>query len=204
MKTVAILKYWFPTGKSITDATMKIWFAGGPAVDEEIRKLFGDDLAAFQGYPLDILKSPEETLATVILLDQISRNIHRGTGKMFAYDQQALSLAKQAVSSGLDQDPHLTSAYGPQSRAFFYLPFEHSESMEDQNTAVSLFTKLAEQHPEVGLLKGFLKYAVDHRAIIERFGRFPHRNALLGRQSSPQETEYLEAGGETFGTSAKK
>lgn len=107
------------------------------------------------------------------------------------------------VDSGLDKSPRLVEEYGPACRAFIYLPFEHSEDAADQVKSVSLFEGLYKEYPSE-LTKGFLKYAVDHQDLITKFGRFPHRNTLLGRQSTFEEIAFLKAGGQTYGTTTSK
>lgn len=114
----------------------------------------------------------------MILLDQFPRNAFRGSARMFATDGQARDVASRAIDAGHDR------AVAPELRMFFYLPFEHSESLDDQDRSVALHEAI-----------GFTKYAIEHRDIIQRFGRFPHRNAVLGRESTPEERAFLEGGG---------
>lgn len=197
------LKFWFPTGKAIGEANMRLWFGASPAVDQQIREAFLPDLETITAITDAMVLDPETALATTILLDQFPRNIFRGTDKMFAYDHLGLELAKKVVQAGVDKSPELAEAYGPSARAFFYLPFEHSEALEDQEKAVKLYEELEKDHPGQ-LTSAFLKYAVEHRDIVKRFGRFPHRNAHLKRQSTDEETRYLAEGGQTFGTAPTK
>ena len=138
-------------------------------------------LAAGRGEYAGWLDSAEGALALMILLDQIPRNIFRGSGHAFATDGLALHYAAQAVAAGHDGqvEPHLA--------AFFYLPWEHSEDMADQQRAVELFTALGNTT--------YLDYAIAHRDVIGRFGRFPHRNRALGRINTPDEQAWLDAGG---------
>ncbi|WP_333794023.1 DUF924 family protein [Hyphomicrobium sp.] len=126
------------------------------------------------------LADPEGALALILLLDQFPRNCFRGTPRMFATDAAALAAASAAVAAGHDR------AIDPSLRLFLYLPFEHSESLADQDRSVALITPLGEE---------LLAYAEDHRAIIRRFGRFPHRNAILGRETTPEEQRFLDEGG---------
>jgi uncharacterized protein (DUF924 family) len=131
------------------------------------------------------LSSPEQALATVIVLDQFPRNMFRGSPRAFAADPLALGVAREAVARGID------TRVGPiERRVFFYLPFEHSEDLADQNRSVELMRTLGD--PE------FDKYADAHRVIIERFGRFPHRNAVLGRISTPEEIAFLNGPNSSF------
>lgn len=150
----------------------------------------------------DVLEeSPHGSLAATIVLDQFPRNIYRNTPGMFKHDAVALGVAKRAIESGYDKDDQLKREFGPSARAFFYLPFEHSEDIKDQQTSLQLFTGLNQDYADDGLTKSFLAYAVSHRDIIEQFGRFPHRNHILGRESTAAEKTYLEGGGQTFGVS---
>jgi uncharacterized protein (DUF924 family) len=129
----------------------------------------------------DWMADADGALALVLLLDQIPRNIFRSSGHAFATDPLALHLASRALDAGFD------AQVDPALRFFFYLPFEHSEAMPDQQRAVALFTALGDAN--------LLGYAVAHRDVIARFGRFPHRNAALGRVNTPDEQAWLEAGG---------
>jgi uncharacterized protein (DUF924 family) len=161
----------------------KGWFEKTPDVDEDIRRRFltaheaaaAGDLAAWE-------KSAEGALALLILLDQFPRNMFRGQARAFATDAQARAIASRALLNGHD------AAYaGSDLRTFFYLPFEHSEDLADQERCVAL-------HRASGDAEG-LKWAEIHADIIRRFGRFPHRNAVLGRATTPDEQAFLESGG---------
>jgi uncharacterized protein (DUF924 family) len=178
-----ILKFWF--GASNADGVSsprEIWFRSTPEFDEEIRRRFlpaYEDAAADQ---LDVwMSSPRGCLALIILLDQFSRNLFRDDNRAFAADPVALKAAQYAIDHGLDRELQ------PLERVFVYLPFEHSENIELQNRSVELFSQL----PQDDTFAGYLDYAVRHRRVIQRFGRFPHRNADLGRQSTPEELEFL-------------
>jgi len=199
-----VLKFWFPTGIVANEASMKLWFGAGPAADQQIRENFLPSILAITEVTDAMAADPEQALTATILLDQFPRNIFRGTGRMFDFDRLALDLAKRVVRLGTDRNAQLAEAYGPAARAFFYLPFEHSETMQDQEEAVRLFESLQKDYLTMPLMSGFLKYAHDHKSIIERFGRFPHRNELLGRTSTPEEDAFLAEGGETFGTKPAK
>lgn len=163
------------------DAGPAKWFQGGEAFDAECRERCGDLHWAAARRELDWTGDAQGLLALLILLDQIPRNIFRGTAHMFATDGLALSLANRAVDTGLDAEIE------PQLRPFVYLPFEHSEAMADQDRAVDLFTALGDAMS--------LDYARKHREVIQKFGRFPHRNASLGRTNTPAEQAWLDAGG---------
>ena len=126
-------------------------------------------------------ENADGNLALILVLDQFSRNMFRGAAKSFAQDEQALKIAGKAIRLGFDKQ------FDPGLRVFFYMPFEHSECLSDQHRCIRLVHALGDAE--------FLKYAILHREIIRRFGRFPHRNAVLGRHSSPVEQAFLDDGG---------
>ena len=164
------------------DAGMDKWFRGGEAFDAECRARFLDaHHAAARRECEGWMDTAEGALALLVLLDQIPRNVFRGSGHAFASDGLALHYATRAIAAGFD------AASEAGLRMFFYLPFEHSEDMADQQRAVELFTALGNAN--------LLGYANAHRDVIARFGRFPHRNAALGRTNSPDEQAWLDAGG---------
>lgn len=161
---------------------MSKWFGGGVEFDDACRAALGDAHFAAARCELDgWMAEADSALALVLLLDQIPRNIFRGSGHAFATDGVARLVAAQAIAQGFDA--RVESAM----RFFFYLPFEHSEEMDDQQHSVELVTALGN--------KDLLGYATAHRDVIARFGRFPHRNAALGRISTPEEQAWLDAGG---------
>lgn len=157
------------------------WFTKDAAFDEDFkaRALALHETAA-QGDLDPWSAHPEGALALMILLDQLPRNAFRNTPRMFATDAKALELAKAAVAAGHD------AAVADDLRAFFYLPFEHAEDLDEQERAVALMTPLGGES---------LAYAEIHRDVIRRFGRFPHRNAILGRKTTPDEQRFLDEGG---------
>lgn len=156
-----VLRFWF----GLTDDQ---WFKSDPALDHEIKQRFLKLWAEKRELPADrFLIDPLAALAGVLLFDQFPRNMFRGTAEQFATDPLALAIAKGAIEKKLDNE------LASDERAFLYLPFEHSEKLEDQKRSILLFTELGEPH--------YLKFAKLHHDIIERFGRFPHRNAVLGR-----------------------
>ena len=158
------------------------WFNGGPRFDAECRERFLDPhLAAARRECEAWLDDAEGALALVLLLDQIPRNVFRGSGHAFATDGLAREYAARALDAGFDASIDIPM------RQFLYMPFEHSEDMADQERAVALFTAMGDA--------GYLDYAHRHRGVIARFGRFPHRNAALGRTNTPEEQAWLEAGG---------
>ena len=186
-----VLEYWFgPADGPEWGKLRRLWFGGGAAVDDEIRARFGElHERACEGEFDDWQQRPQGCLALVLVLDQFSRNLHRGTARAFGADAKALALARVAIERGWDRD------LDPVQRWFFYLPFEHSENLDDQRRALALFESL----PDDDNRKLGVDYARQHLEIIERFGRFPHRNEMLGRVSSPEEVKWLAAGGTRFG-----
>ncbi|WP_256645534.1 DUF924 family protein [Thermomonas paludicola] len=157
------------------------WFNGGKAFDDACRERFGAaHMAAARGELAAWMESADGALALLLLLDQIPRNIFRGSGHAFATDGLALHYAQRALAAGLD------AQVDSQLRAFVYLPFEHCEAMAMQDRSVELMATLGDS---------LLGYAHAHRNVIKRFGRFPHRNAALGRINTPDEQAWLDAGG---------
>ena len=168
-----VTRFWYEAGPAK-------WFDKDEAFDREITERFLDAHMATARRELDRwLDGAESSLALLILLDQFPRNAFRGTAHMFATDPLALSFARQAVARGHDR------AVEPALRVFFYLPFEHSEALADQDRSVALCEGL----------DGYARYARTHRDVIARFGRFPHRNAALGRETTTDEQVFLDAGG---------
>lgn len=186
-----ILAFWFgsPDEPGYCQPRSE-WFRKDAAFDESIRSRFLPAVeAALAGGLADWTDSPQSLLALVILLDQFPRNLFRGTARMFAGDTRARQLADQALAQGWDRG--MTAV----QRVFLYLPFEHSEALADQERSLALFAALAAEHPGND---GFLDYAQRHHAVIARFGRFPHRNAALGRSSTTEEGDYLAQPGAGF------
>ena len=187
-----VLKFWF--GDSNT-GNMKLWFEKSEAVDKQIRDKFGAALDDFNMVDYESWKATDDGhLALVILLDQFPRNAFRGTPKSFAFDAEALEVAKEALEKGLHD------TLSPFQVMFLLLPFEHSEDITDQREGVRLFEDL---HPRMAAIDKktadeTLDYAKRHMKIIERFGRFPHRNAILGRTSTFEELEFLKTPGSSF------
>jgi uncharacterized protein (DUF924 family) len=185
-----ILDFWFGRPDE-TDygKSRQFWFNKNPEFDKEVQTRFQTDYELAASGKLDNWKdSPHSCLALIILLDQFPRNMFRGEAKAFATDSQALLVAKHAVTQGFDRE------LLPVKRWFIYLPFEHSETLEDQHLAVELNQQLTE-YPEC---KDALKYAILHLKIIEQFGRFPHRNKILGRETTPKEAEFLKQPNSSF------
>lgn len=175
---VEVLDFW------LGEVGPEGWYAGGEALDAACREGFADLWqAAADGGLEHWVEGAVGTLAYLIVTDQLARNIHRGSALAFATDPQALAAARKAVAAGWDMD-----APEPE-RQFFYMPFEHSEHPQDQETAVALLTERMASDPDMAL------HARAHRAVIARYGRFPTRNAALGRESTPEEEAYLAEGG---------
>lgn len=187
-----VLDFWFGEKNSPAfGVKQKRWFQADADFDAAVTAEFGADFDAAAAGEYDALaETAHGSLALVILLDQFSRNIFRGTGRAFAADEKALSLACAARDRGFDQE------VPPVLRSFFYLPFEHSEDLADQELSVVLFEALGD--PD------WLDYAVRHRDVIARFGRFPHRNELLGRENTPEEAAFLTQPGSSFGGQTPK
>jgi uncharacterized protein (DUF924 family) len=163
----------------------KSWFVKDAAIDAEIGDRFAPLLDEINGRPVeDAVSSPAHALATVIVLDQFPRNIYRGTPRAFAYDELARGIARLAIALGLDQ------RLSAEQRVFLYMPFEHSEAYADQLRSVELIGTLGDDE--------YTRYAEAHRDVIERFGRFPHRNIILDRASTPEETDFLKQPGSSF------
>ena len=182
----AILEFWFgPTPHAAREA----WFRKDPAFDAAIAERFSVEVAAaLAGAYGDWCATPHGTLARVILLDQFTRNIFRDTPRAFAGDGAALATAADAVAKGFDRD---LDRY---ERRFLYLPFEHSEDPAVQERSLALFRDLARDTGD----ESAFEWAEKHAVIIRRFGRYPHRNAILGRASTPEEIEFLTQPGSSF------
>lgn len=175
-----VLDFWFG------ELGPEDWFQGGEAVDARIRERFLDLHEALrdEGVPESWRSAARGLLAAVIALDQFPRNLYRGDPRAFAADEAALGLAKKALARGFDR------SMTEDERKFLYLPFEHSEDPAEQARSVALFSALGDASG--------LDYAVRHKAVIDRFGRFPHRNEALGRSSTPREIEFLREPDSSF------
>ena len=187
----AVLDFWFGAEGSATHGVQRPeWFAKDDAFDRTIVDRFGAAIERALRGELDAwADEPWSGLARILLLDQFTRNAFRGTPRSFAGDSQALAAASAMVGGRHDEQ------LPPFMRAFVYLPFEHAENLAMQDEAVRLLTRLAAADPS---FSSMLDYAHKHRAVIERFGRFPHRNAILGRQSTVEEVAFLEQPGSSF------
>lgn len=179
-----VLDFWFGReGEEGYGGFREAWFTKDEAFDDEVRDRFGDLHEEAASGDLDSWKEEAEScLALIIVLDQFSRNMFRGDARSWATDAKALAMAKYAVEHALDRElPAL-------QRSFVYMPFMHSEDLEDQRKSVELF----------GTGEDNAKYATAHMEIVERFGRFPHRNEILGRTTTPEEAEFLRGPGSSF------
>jgi len=192
-----VLHYWFGNGSDAEIALRQspLWWGKSPNTDDDIRERF----AATRDQAIDgQLEIWEQTsrgrLALILLVDQFSRSIFRDRAEAFTYDYLAQEWCLNGLDSGMDE------ALQPIERVFFYLPLEHSESRVDQARSVALFTALAAQAPasQRQLFDGYLEFARRHQAIVERFGRFPHRNQVLDRTPTDAEIRFLEEPGSSF------
>ena len=184
-----VLDFWFGGGGSPAAGQARdLWFTKSEATDAEIRERFGAIIdAALRGDLDHWASSANGTLALILVLDQFTRNVFRDTPRAFAGDAAALGYARRLVYSGADR------RFGTLQRWFIYMPFEHSESLVDQYESVRLFAALADDGEGAPL-----EWARKHFEVIRRFGRFPHRNAILGRTSTPEEIEFLRRPGSRF------
>jgi uncharacterized protein (DUF924 family) len=194
----AVLAYWFGTAgddAEVADAQSSLWWDHHPAVDAEIRERFSALRAqAVSGALQDWTGTPHGRLALIILVDQFSRNIYRDNRRAYADDARARAWCQEGLARSDDLTLRIIE------RVFFYLPLEHSENIDDQEHAVKLFEALAGGAAPAHRkrLADFAGYARRHRDIVARFGRFPHRNAALGRESTPEERVFLTQPGSSF------
>lgn len=174
----------------------RLWFSGGEEVDEEIRRRFGSLHQEVAAGAYDAWREdPHGRLALVVVLDQFTRNLYRRTPRAFENDEKARSLVLEGLERRVDE------ALVPIERLFFYMPLQHAEDAHLQARSLTLTRRLARSvdpsHLET--YEGFIDYAARHMAIVDRFGRFPHRNEVLGRTSTPEESAWLARGGPRFG-----
>ena len=190
-----ILEFWFGTDPSHPGPKAQQWWEKDPEFDATIRRKFADDLSrAVRGEYETWKDSPRGTLAWIILLDQFSRNIFRDSPEAFVHDAMARDTCERGLEKGFDKK--LT----PNERAFFYMPLMHSESRDDHELSLIMYRQLEEGAPPDlrALLENNYRYAQRHAAIVRRFGRYPHRNKVLGRTSTPEEIEFLKEPGSSF------
>jgi uncharacterized protein (DUF924 family) len=194
-----ILAFWFKEqtlSAPQIDGRMDIWFGEDEVFDHEIARQFSDDVdAASEGNLDHWAKDPKGRLALILLLDQFRRNIYRGTAKAFEKDREALRLCVEGVME--KKDKGLT----PIQRVFFYMPLQHAESRKVQQKSVDVYNRVAKAVTPTlkETFETIAQFAELHADIIEKFGRFPHRNKMLDRENTPEEEEYLAADGPTFG-----
>lgn len=195
-----MLEYWFgdlKEGEAPPDDVIARWWGKDQETDDYIRERFGRDLEeAARGELARWEETPRGTLALIIVLDQFSRNVYRDDPRAFARDGLALGTAVNGISKGFDKGLH------PVMRVFFYMPFMHSEDMAMQERSLELFRGLEDEFshvPDVSeMLSSNRDFAERHYNIVKRFGRYPHRNGILGRESTPEETEFLKQPGSSF------
>jgi uncharacterized protein (DUF924 family) len=210
MEAQAVLDYWFGkadfkeegldtkrhrSAAEIAQQQSKLWWSKNKSIDLDIRQSFEPTLKALlTGQYSSWFETPQGRLAAIIVLDQFSRNMYRDSAHAFSQDSLALYWALQGIRQG--DDKKLT----PLQRVFFYLPLEHCEQLSMQDLAIEKFSQLADDAPASfsDLAKGFVDYAHQHQEVIAHFGRFPHRNHLLGRLSTKEEKEYLAKPGTGF------
>jgi uncharacterized protein (DUF924 family) len=187
-----ILEFWLgPEAQRdrVPESVSQRWWKKSPELDAEIRERFAEDVQrAGRGELDDWVKTPRGRLAVVILLDQFTRNIHRDSGAMYEHDGMALRIAEGGIDRGDDRQLRM------HERQFLYMPLMHAESLPAQERCCELFEQLARDAPWLDVRD----FAVRHRDIVARFGRFPHRNALLGRETTPEEAEFLKQPGSSF------
>jgi uncharacterized protein (DUF924 family) len=194
----SIHAFWFGDAfetKEIANAQSALWWSKNDALDAQIKARFEPvTLNAENGTLNHWASSPQGLLSLIILCDQFPRNMYRNTARSFSVDPIALQFCKEGLARNVDQSLREIE------RVFFYLPLEHSESREDQNHAVEKLLQLRHdsQEKDKKIFENFYQFALKHQAIIRRFGRFPHRNAILGRASTPEELQFLSEPGSSF------
>jgi uncharacterized protein (DUF924 family) len=182
-ETGALLDFWFGAGSAERDRPRDVWFKADPVFDETLRRRFlGTFERAAAGDHQAWLDEPGSALALVLLLDQLPRNLFRDSPRAFASDPQARDAARHAIGRGFDR------AMAPVRRWFLYLPFQHSEGLADQELSLALTETLPNDQDKTEALD----YARRHHGVIARFGRFPHRNRVLGRATTPEEEAFLK------------
>jgi uncharacterized protein (DUF924 family) len=198
-----VREFWFgtlPLSPEALKRRMERWFGN---LSPEEKQVWDDSIhaqfeplvkQAIAGELMAWADGPRRRMSLILLLDQFPRNLYRGTSRMFAGDELALALALSGMNSGAD------AALDPVERMFFYMPLQHSEARDVQEESVAAYKRLLLEAPE-GLKSTFestLNFAERHRAVIDKFGRYPHRNRILGRLSTPEEVAYMNGGGEDF------
>lgn len=198
MKVEAVLEFWFgsnPDDAAIAKEKSALWWSKNPQVDDEIRGRFEGLVAKAAAGELSYWEAtPTGRLALILLTDQFPRNIYRDSSRAFAYDVNALAWCLDGI------EQHVDRKLRPIERVFFYLPLEHAESLEHQDKSVKHFGELVSivDEPDKAVFKEYLDFAIRHRDIIARFGRYPHRNKILGRQFTAEEIAFLNEPGSSF------
>jgi uncharacterized protein (DUF924 family) len=196
-----VLDFWFGEGweampaHQVAERQKKLWWSKNPDIDAQCRSRFEALVQQAAANALDDwTEDAHSMLALILLLDQMPRNIYRDTPQAFAFDELARQCSHLALAMGLDQE------LPPLARVFLYLPLEHAEDLDDQQYVVQLMTALARSASgeDKAAFDGYADYARRHLAVIERFGRFPHRNRILGRDSTAEETQFLTQPGSSF------
>jgi uncharacterized protein (DUF924 family) len=194
-----VIRFWFADASDdpgAANARNAVWYGASPEFDEAVRERFESTIAAAARGELAAWKeTPRSSVALVIVLDQFPRNVYRNRARAFEYDGRALDVTRHALGAG-----HLNALSIP-GRVFLLMPYQHVEDEAAQREGLALFERLAAEAPSEwhAFTASTLDFARRHLELIERYGRFPHRNAALGRQSTPAEREYLETKPETFG-----
>lgn len=194
----SIHNYWFGIEKDdavVVQQRSKTWWSKNEIVDAEIREKFEQPVQQAARHRLDDWAStPSGMLSLILLTDQFPRNMYRGTPSAFEFDTVALEWCLKGIANGFDLKLR------PIERVFFYLPLEHAESRDHQEQSVQLFSRLFQEVPAdlIETFRSFLAFSLRHRRVIERFGRFPHRNAILQRTSTADEIEFLKEPGSSF------
>jgi uncharacterized protein (DUF924 family) len=198
MPIEAVLEFWFGSDRddaAVAKEKSALWWSKNPQLDDEIRQRFESSIKKAAASELsDWQATPRGRLALILLIDQFPRNIYRDSAQAFAYDSKALAWSLDGIDHGLDLKLR------PIERVFFYLPLEHAESLEHQEQSVKRFRELVDAvgAEQKHIFAEYLDFAVRHREIVARFGRFPHRNKILGRVSTPEELAFLAGAGSSF------
>lgn len=194
-----VLQFWFADVRSCPEGfeqRKRFWFSPSPRADAMLRERFADAVTQALGGELDHWATQAGgNLALVLMLDQFPRNIHRGSPRAFAADARALVWARRGIEQGHDLELSVVE------RGFLYMPFQHSEDVSVQRESVELYDRLRRTAPRqwVAAAKSFARFAREHKTIIDKFGRFPHRNQILGRPSTDEERRYLADGASRYG-----
>ncbi len=200
MQPADVLDYWFGDSANLEVDDLKEyfqrWFQGGKEIDKEIKARFGKAVKQAAANELSRWENTTEgSLALIILLDQFTRNVYRGTAKAFSYDIKASRLCQKLIEVGADKEMSWSQ------RGFCYMPLQHAEDVNMQQQGIEMYLDLVEDTPDElkKVAAGFLLSAREHKTIIDKFGRFPHRNKVLQRQSTDEELIYLATGAKSFG-----